>query len=125
MSDPPKLSLIAQFDDFARCVWGLVDSDVTEHYIETARTFETICGRAAEVENECQRLQRELNEAMHTISGLESKLTHARRMHDAERRGRVRAEQEIEKLVSLSQKSFSIYHYGLKSLIFVIYRTVI
>lgn len=99
MTEPPKLSLVAQFDDLMRCVWGLLNNDETEAFLAIVLNFEEFCLKGIEAEKECQRLQSELNKQMLTISNLEKKLSHARSMYDTEKRQRLKAEHEIENLV--------------------------
>ncbi|XP_044742527.1 rac GTPase-activating protein 1-like [Chrysoperla carnea] len=98
MTEPPKLSLVAQFDDLMRCVWGLLNNDETEAFLAIVLNFEEFCLKGIEAEKECQRLQSELNKQMLTISNLEKKLSHARSMYDTEKRQRLKAEHEIENL---------------------------
>lgn len=98
MSEQPDLSLLALFDDLTRCTSVLTDGASDEIFLAFLKSYQDVKRAFCHGTEENQRLQQELDDALTTISDLETKLNNARRLHDLENRMRKKAENERDDL---------------------------
>ncbi|XP_055682573.1 rac GTPase-activating protein 1 [Lutzomyia longipalpis] len=96
--NPVDLSILALFDDLTRCTSVLTDGASDEVFLAFVQSYQDIKRAYCHGNEEIRRLQQELDEALTTISNLETKLNNARRLHDLENRMRKRAENERDDL---------------------------
>ena len=97
MENIPNISLLTEFDDLMRNEKVLTEGSEKE-FLRFVKNTEFNRKRWETSEIEVQRLQIELSQAAHEISGLEAKLQQARTLFNDEHQARRRAEAERDKL---------------------------
>ncbi|XP_037050251.1 rac GTPase-activating protein 1 [Bradysia coprophila] len=98
MSTDINLSIVAAHDDLRRCTYVLTDGTAETEFLEFARQQEHCRLQWLNSYKESRRLQKELDASMKTISELETKLYHARRILDQECKARREAEEERDSI---------------------------
>lgn len=92
------LSTIAMYDDLRRCEYVLMHGLAEEEFLRFARQQDEYREQWLNAVNEAQRVQRELDAALHKIGDMETKLFHARRLLEMENKSRKEAEFDREQL---------------------------
>ncbi|KAF5279961.1 hypothetical protein FQA39_LY18182 [Lamprigera yunnana] len=103
------LSIVAEFDDLMRLCKLLKFDNTHEKFIEFVANAQIINEQLIKVSAECQRLQGESVKMTHEYSDLESKLFHARKLLDQEKKLSRKLEDERseleEKIALILQKN--------------------
>ncbi|KAL9916468.1 rac GTPase-activating protein 1-like [Glossina fuscipes fuscipes] len=92
------LSTLAAFDDIRRCVQVLTDGSAEEEFLKILQLqgkFRLECVASVQ---EPERLQRELDASLQSMTDLETKLFHARRLLEMENKARKEAEHERDQM---------------------------
>ncbi|KFB38649.1 AGAP008912-PA-like protein [Anopheles sinensis] len=89
-----ELSLVAQFDELRRSCDVLRDGTAEVEFLRFAQLQDECRMQWLKSIEEAQRLQRELDNALRSITALESKLFHARKLLETETKARKHAEKE-------------------------------
>uniref|UniRef100_A0A1B0FDC2 Rac GTPase-activating protein 1 n=1 Tax=Glossina morsitans morsitans TaxID=37546 RepID=A0A1B0FDC2_GLOMM len=93
-----SLSTLATFDDIRRCVQVLTDGSAEEEFLKILQLQEKFRLECVASVQEAQRLQRELDASLQSMTDLETKLFHARRLLEMENRARKEAEHERDQM---------------------------
>lgn len=99
-NDTPMLSLVAHYDEVMRKVQEYFEEDLTDEFLAFAERQEACRIEWLKSVQECRRLQSELDKANHEIGDYMTKLSHARKLLDQEKKARRRAEDERNNLVN-------------------------
>uniref|UniRef100_A0A182J469 Rac GTPase-activating protein 1 n=1 Tax=Anopheles atroparvus TaxID=41427 RepID=A0A182J469_ANOAO len=103
-----ELSLVAQFDEFRRSCDVLRDGTAEVEFLRFAQLQDECRMQWLKSIEEAQRLQRELDNALRSITNLESKLFHARKLLETETKARKHAENERDMMEGKMQDVFEI-----------------
>ncbi|XP_067002574.2 rac GTPase-activating protein 1 [Anabrus simplex] len=95
MGEMATLSLLASYDDLIRCTNVLTESGCEAEFMRFALGQLECQRKWLAAENECKRLQQELEAANNSRTDLEKKLLLARRFLDGEKKKRYATEQEL------------------------------
>uniref|UniRef100_A0A1A9V7Z0 Uncharacterized protein n=1 Tax=Glossina austeni TaxID=7395 RepID=A0A1A9V7Z0_GLOAU len=93
-----SLSTLATFDDICRCVQVLTDGSAEEEFLKILQLQEEFRLECVASVQEAQRLQRELDASLQSMSDLETNLFNARRLLEMENRARGEAEHERDQM---------------------------
>jgi len=100
--DLSSISILTEFDDLVRNE-KVLNEGSERQFLKFVNNCELNRRRWEQSEHECQRLSIELTKASHEITGLETKLHHARIMFDKESQARKLAESERDRLANQLQ----------------------
>ncbi|KAL9913054.1 rac GTPase-activating protein 1-like [Glossina fuscipes fuscipes] len=92
------LSTLATFDDIRRCVQVLTDGSAEEEFLKILQLQEKFRLECVASVQEAERLQRELDASLQSMTDLETKLFHARRLLEMENKARKEAEHERDQM---------------------------
>lgn len=81
-----SLSLVATYDDIIRCQAALIGDDAEVEFRNFLNGFEEYKAAFLQIQSDNTRLQRELDDTITSMSVLETKLSHARRLLEMETR---------------------------------------
>lgn len=81
-----SLSLLATYDDIIRCQAALIEDDTEVAFRAFLESFDEYKAAFLHIQSDNNRLQRELDETITSMSVLETKLSHARRLLEMETR---------------------------------------
>lgn len=81
-----SLSLLATYDDIIRCQAVLIEDDAEVAFRHFLDSFQEYKAAFLHIQSDNNRLQRELDETITSMSVLETKLSHARRLLEMETR---------------------------------------
>lgn len=81
-----SLSLVATYDDIIRCQAALIEDDTEVAFRAFLESFDEYKAAFLHIQSDNNRLQRELDETITSMSVLETKLSHARRLLEMETR---------------------------------------
>uniref|UniRef100_A0A182KD04 Rac GTPase-activating protein 1 n=1 Tax=Anopheles christyi TaxID=43041 RepID=A0A182KD04_9DIPT len=93
-----ELSLVAQFDELRRSCDVLLDGTAEVEFLRFVQLQDECRMQWLKSIEEAKRLQRELDNALRSITNLESKLFHARKLLETETKARRHAEQERDSM---------------------------
>ncbi|XP_017771675.1 PREDICTED: rac GTPase-activating protein 1-like [Nicrophorus vespilloides] len=93
-----ELSLVAEYDEIVRLLKTQRNDEVEDAFLDFTRQAEDMAKQLKIAAQECHRLQQQLDLKIHESSDLESKLNHARKMIDQEKRYSRKVEDERDYL---------------------------
>ncbi|XP_058059633.1 rac GTPase-activating protein 1 [Anopheles bellator] len=103
-----ELSLVAQFDELRRSCDVLRDGAAEIEFLRFVQLQDECRTQWLKLTEETQRLQREQDNALRSISNLESKLFHARKLLETESKARRLAEKECDTMEHKMMAVFDI-----------------